>query len=98
MIRRTAAGLGILAAISITALAVPAVAHAAQGVLFVNRQAYADPVGCINFQQPYDSQGIANYTDQTVTVYAGLDCQGPITTVIESNQGQEVFGSSVLVP
>jgi hypothetical protein len=94
MIRRTAAGLGMLAVVSITALAVPMAASAAEGKLYINKQVYQDPSGCINFQAP--DAFIYNQTDAPVVVFTLPNCQGHVTTVIgSSDYRDQVTGKSL---
>lgn len=97
MIRHIAAGLGTLAIISGTALAIPAAAQAANGTLTLVPQTFTNPSGCYNSQIfPLIA---TNNTDQTVTVYDQPDCRGDvIATVSPGESTTQEFGASVSVP
>ncbi|MEV8312606.1 hypothetical protein AB0Q95_00410 [Streptomyces sp. NPDC059900] len=80
MRRRMAAGLGVLAAAATLAIAVPGSAYAAEGVLIVNGQDYADPSGC--YPVEWFPASVANHTDAIAEVHSGPDCSGPVEWLV----------------
>jgi hypothetical protein len=97
MIRRIAAGLGAVAAVSAVALAIPAAAHAANGVLSIDNTNYNNPSGCVFSGWP-KALGITNQTDQVANVYAEPGCRGPVVGVVGPAQSSVIAGASVSIP
>lgn len=102
MVQRIAVGLAALAAAGIATLAIPAVAHAATGVLNIRGQTYNDPSGCYNAELEGGQLGpvaLNNSTDRPVEIYDGLNCEGDIVgVVLPGENGVSDFGQSVYVP
>jgi hypothetical protein len=89
--------LGTLAAAGSIAVAVPALAHAAEGRLIINGTVYDNPQGC------YDSNrwplSVANMTAQPVVIYSGTGCSGEELRVLFPHEHTvSEFGQSVSVP
>ncbi|MEU5432039.1 hypothetical protein AB0G73_01530 [Streptomyces sp. NPDC020719] len=91
--RRRIAGVGMLAAAGVLALAVPA--QAATGFLVVNGVPHQNPQrGCYATSSPVSLQ---NYTNSIVLVHAAGNCQGPVTAEVDPGQSATTFGASYFV-
>ncbi|MGP9022866.1 hypothetical protein ACT1U9_31245 [Streptomyces sp. BR1] len=91
--RRRIAGVGMLAAAGVLALAVPA--QAATGILVVNGVPHQNPQrGCYATSSPVSLQ---NYTNSVVLVHAAANCQGPVTAEVDPGQSANTFGASYFV-
>ncbi|MFD7334877.1 hypothetical protein ACFV98_02590 [Streptomyces violascens] len=94
--RRIAAALGTIAAAATLALAVPASAYAAHGVLVVNGTAYGEPRGC--YESDRWPLSVGNHTDSRVYVFDGAHCSGSVIEyVMPGTQTVSEFGNSVYI-
>ncbi|MGW4409302.1 hypothetical protein ACWEJ6_35095 [Nonomuraea sp. NPDC004702] len=94
MLRTTTSLTGLAtAAALLLSLATPA--SAATGTLYINRAQYDDPSGC--YTSDSANPFVYNRTDEVAIVFLRPDCQGPVTGAVQPNDGQEIFGTSVLI-
>ncbi|WP_327676129.1 hypothetical protein [Kitasatospora sp. NBC_00458] len=92
--RRPATACAALAAAGALALALPATAFAADGVLTVGGHRYENPSGCYNGDlRPL---AVSNRTDGLVRVYTRQDCTGQVVALLApGSEGLYEFGTSV---
>ncbi|MFE9933856.1 hypothetical protein [Streptomyces sp. NPDC005533] len=96
MMRCTARLLGACAAAAVLALATPATAQAAQGILFIDGVPNRDPSGCFplgDFAPPE----VSNHTDGTAWVWTGPHCDGRVVQAIFTGQATIAHGRSVYI-
>ncbi|NUS74302.1 MAG: hypothetical protein HOQ05_12985 [Corynebacteriales bacterium] len=84
------------AAAGMVAIAAPATAQAADGVLVINEEAYIHPSGC------YESDRwplfVRNHTDELAIVFDDPNCSGPVVEVVPPGDVRiSEFGASVYV-
>lgn len=96
MMRSMAKALGACAAAAMLALATPGAAHAAQGVLFIDRVPQHDPSGCYPLGDFAPSE-IANFTDEVAWVWSGPFCNGRVTQEVRPGEVTIGHGWSVYI-
>jgi len=93
--RRIATACATLAAAATLALTGTTSAFAAEGTLYLNRVQQINPSGCYTSEvsEPF----VYNKTDQVAFVHLLPNCQGPVTGVVQPQEGAEVHGASVRI-